>query len=212
MLAELIHAEDWEIDPRLQFFGVTRLELVKVALAVVAARADKTDNDPGGAEGQLAYIYGTRNTCALFRTKGWNLHRQENIQSVCHPTKDLRVVYQSVDLAARRIHRPQAISGKGSGSDRFIDVAQGDLFTEEQLSAPNLVKLGKIDAGLWYFCVSVNGDDVCAELSLPTCIKEKNFQGFIERIFIIRPGEWSKLVAKPKDDATEFEPFVTRKK
>src|SRR6266700_550723 len=103
MLITKIHSKDWEVDARLQAFDVTRSELIAVARAVVGARADKTDNDPATAEGQLAYIFGTRNTRALFRTKGWSLYRQENIESVAHPIKPLKVIYQSVDLAASQL-------------------------------------------------------------------------------------------------------------
>src|ERR1700716_1220832 len=98
--APLIFAEDWEIDSRLVPFGVTRPELVEVARAVAGARADAVDNDPVTAEGQFAYISGTRNTRALCRRKGWLLHREENIESVKHPKRDWKIIYQSVDVAA----------------------------------------------------------------------------------------------------------------
>jgi hypothetical protein len=60
MLVTKTYSENSEINLRLLAFDVTRNELVAVARAVVAARADTTDNDPATAEGQLAYIYGTR--------------------------------------------------------------------------------------------------------------------------------------------------------
>ena len=65
MLVSKIYSENSEIDLRLRAFDVTRNDLVAVVQAVVAARADTTDNDPATAEGQLAYIYGTRATRAL---------------------------------------------------------------------------------------------------------------------------------------------------
>lgn len=214
MLVTKIYSENSEIDLRLRAFDVSRNELVAVAQAVVAARADTTDNDPATAEGQLAYIYGTRATRALWRTKKWLLHRQENIEAVSHPEKPLRVIYQSVDLAASKTYRPRPISGKGSGSDRVISDAQGSLFKEEELAANAEIKLGKIDSGVWYFCVSVSSDDVRAELSLPSGISEGNFEDFIERIFVIREGEWSDLASKydtGDTSAVSFEPVVTRK-
>jgi hypothetical protein len=113
-------------------------------------------------------------------------------------------------------YRPRPISGKGSGSDRVISDAQGSLFTEEELAGDAKIKLGKIDSGVWYYCVSVSGDDVRAELSLPSGISEGNFEDFIERIFVIREGEWPALVGKYDADdsssAVSFEPVVTRKK
>lgn len=213
MLACRTYSEDWDVDARLQAFGVTRAELIEVVRGVVGARADATEDDPASAEGLLAYIYGTRYVRGLFRPKKWTRHRQENIESVRHPERNLRIVYQSVDVAASKFQEPRAISGKGSGADRVIDSAQGSLFTEEQLADPKAVKVAPIDTGVWFFCVSVDGEDVRAELSLPSSIDGKNFNGFLERIFVVREGEW--LALSPSDDvegdAAEFEPVVTRK-
>jgi hypothetical protein len=209
--APLIYKEDWEIEPRLLPFKATRAELVEVARAVAGARADIVDNDPLTAEGQFAYIFGTRLTRALWRRKGWLLHRAENIESVRHPKLDWLVTYQSVDLAASLLHEPRAISGKGAGADRFIDAAQGDLFESEESMRRSVFKPENL--GAWFYCVSVDGDDVRAELSRPIGVGNGNFDGFIERIFIIREGEWPKLsvMPLPQGGATEFEPIVTRK-
>jgi hypothetical protein len=211
--APLIFAEDWEIDSRLVPFGVTRPELVEVARAVAGARADAVDNDPVTAEGQFAYIFGTRNTRALCRRKGWLLHREENIESVKHPKRDWKIIYQSVDVAASPVHPPRAISGKGAGADRLIDTAQGSLFTPEELLAGNSSRFRPMNSGVWFYCVSVNGDDVRAELSRPISVGGGNFDGFFERIFIIRQGEWPDLAVMPLPTGglTEFEPVVTRK-
>jgi hypothetical protein len=178
---------------------------------VVGARADAVDNDPLSTEGQFAYIFGTRSTRALWRRKGWLLHRAENIESVRHPKLDWLVTYQSVDLAASLPHWPRAISGKGAGADRFIDAAQGDLFAREE--SEKTLRFKPENLGAWFYCVSVNGDDVCAELSRPIGVGSGNFEGFIERIFIIRDGEWPKLsvIPLPEGGATEFEPVVTRR-
>jgi hypothetical protein len=213
MLATRFYMEPREIDARLVPFGVTRPELLRIVAAVVAARADAVENDPATAEGQFAYIFGTRFLRSLFRMKGYLLYRWHNIEGVERADKSLKIIYQNVDLAAVWLHNPRALSAKGSGSDRVIDSAQGNLFTPEQLASAQAVKFGQIDTGVWYFCVSVNGDDVRAELSLPTRIENDNFADFIERIFIVGDGEWGDLMAKPKADAgpAEFEPVVTRK-
>src|ERR1051325_12089785 len=205
----LIYKEDWEIHPRLVPFGVTRPELVEVARVVVGARADAVDNDPLTAEGLFAYIFGTRATRALWRSKGWLLHRAENIESVCHPKQlEWRVTYQSVDLAASLSHDPQAISGKGAGADRFI--GQHEL----ELDESKISEFKPENRGAWFFCVSVNGDDVRAELSRPVGVGHDNFDGFYERIFIVRDGEWPRLSVMPLPEGgpTEFEPVVVRKR
>jgi hypothetical protein len=213
MLATRIYTEIHQVDARLIPFGVTRQELTEIVRGVVGARADAVENDPMTAEGQFAYIFGTRFVRSLFRTKGWHLHRENNIESVSHPNRVQRIIYQSVDLAASKHHKPQAVSGKKAGSARIIAEAQGSLFTEQELEKlAKSKRLDTIDTGVWYFCVSVNGDDVRAELSLPTGVEGDNFKGFIERIFIVRDGEWPDLSIKPDtNDAAEFEPIVTRK-
>jgi hypothetical protein len=180
---------------------------------VVAARADSVENDPAAAEGQFAYIYGTRFLRSLFRTKGYLSYRHDNIEGVEHPDRNLKIIYQNVDLAASWLHDPRPLSAKGSGSDRIIDLAQGSLFKPEDLASAEAVKFDPIDTGVWYFCVSVDGDDVRAEMSLPSAIDNGAFGKFIERIFIVGGGEWGDLMAKPKLDAgpAEFEPVITRK-
>lgn len=209
MLSAKIFAVDWDVDQRLIPFGVMRSELLTIVRAVVAARADAVEDDPLTAEGQFAYIFGTRGTRRVFCAKGYLRHRHENIESVRHPDRPLKIVYQSVDLAGSHSHTPKAISGKGSGSDRVIDAAQGSLFPSED--KPRVV--AQIDTGIWYFCVSVHGDDVRAELSLPIGIANGNFEGFIERIFVVRDGEWGQLDQQEASDTdpAEFEPVISRK-
>jgi hypothetical protein len=213
MLAARIYAEEVEVDRRLQGFGVTREELIRIVREVVAARADAVEDDPVTAGGLFAYIYGTRHLRGVFRQKKWLRHRQENIEAVKHPGKDLRIVYQSVDLATSWIHNPRAISGKGSGADRAIDLAQGSLFTDEELNRLNPTTIEAINTGVWFFCVSVDGEDVRAELSLPASIEGRNFKDFIERIFIVAGGQWEGAKVTPiySADVIEFEPKVTRK-
>lgn len=213
MLATRNYIQPWDIDARLLPFGATRAEFTQVVTGVVGARADKVENDPANAEGQFAYIYGTRFLRSLLRTKGYLLYRRNNIEGVEHASRPLKIIYQNVDSAALLHYKPRALSGKGSGSDREIDAAQGNLFTEEELASSHAVKFDQIDTGVWYFCVSVNGDEVRAELSLPTRIENGNFADFIERIFIIGPNEWGGLGVKSDPDSgpVEFEPVVTRK-
>lgn len=70
------------------------------------------------------------------------------------------------------------------------------------------------NAATWFFCVSINGDDVRAELSLPRSVDADNFNGFIERIFIVADGYWggSGIVDLDNDPGgDDIEPIVTKK-
>lgn len=212
MLQAKIYHNDWDVDSRLHPFGVRRAELLPIVQSVVGARAEAVEDDPLSSAGTFAYIFGTRSVRVAFRRNGWMIRRDRNIESVRHPEHMLDVVYQSVDFACSEFHLPQAISGKGNGADRMIDLAQGSLFSQSQLTSSQIESIGPVNSGLWFFCVSVNGDDVRAELSLPSSVKSGNFEGFIERIFIVRPGEWSTLKpARLTDGVVEIEPSISRR-
>ena len=169
-------------------------------------------DDPLSAPGLLAYIFGTRELRAIFKRKKWLIQRENNVESVQHPDRRLQVIYQSVDVAASDLHSPRAISGKGSGADRIIELAQGQLFSRDQLETRETVNLAPVNSGVWFLCVSVDGDEVRAELSLPASIEGGNFQDFIERIYILEGGGWSSTKVAPiESDVVEFEPIVTRR-
>ena len=214
MIPARIYNEEWTVDARLgETFGVTRGQLIQVVKEVVGARADAVENDPITAAGQFAYIHGTRNVRALFRSRGWNLYRKDNIELVRHPERDLTISYQSVDLAASESYSPMAISGKGAGAERAIEEAQLSLFSPAELERHDPRALATINTGMWFFCVSVVGEDVRAELSLASGVSGGNFSGFIERIFIVKKGDWDniRLATGPDSDAVDFEPIIIRK-
>ena len=212
MLIAKVYAEEWEVDDRLAPFGVTRAEILRIIPPIVAAKADAVEDDPASAAGQFAYIYGTRVTRGLFRSKKYLLHRERGIEAVRHPDRDLKIVYQSVDLAGVRSHDPQAISGKGAGATHLID--QGLLFSDKELAALNPSTIKPLNTGIWFLCVSIDGDTVGVELSLPSTIEGDNFGKFIERIMILDPGSGAKIGMVEngdEDDAAEFEPKISRK-
>src|SRR3546814_13132595 len=112
--------------------------------------------------------------------------------------------YQSVDVAASDFQSPKAISGKGAGAERAIDEAQGSLFALPEWEPDTHVEV-PINSGLWHFCVSVAGEDVGAELSMPSGVSGGNFKGFIERIFIVGKGEWDAIRLKEREEGGAVE-------
>lgn len=205
--------DEWAVRSRLQaLFGVTLEEVIPIVQEVVGARADAVENDPINAAGSFAYIHGVRNVRAVLRSKGWLLHRKDNMELVRHPDRPLIVGYQNVDLAASESHNPQAISGKGKAAERAIEEAQGSFFDLLD-PQPTGQTPPPILAGLWHFCVSVLGNDVRAEISLSEGLIGGNFKGFIERIFIVQKGDWDAMGIRPdlRSDAVDFEPIVRRK-
>lgn len=214
MLTAHIYTDKWDVGARLSRFDTTRDELIEVVRKTHGERSSSISVDPLSAPGQLSYIGGTRHTRLLFMPKGWVIDREKNIESVIQPDLGLKIAYQNVDIAASHDRSPRAISGKRSGSAKMIEEAQGCLFGSGGLpEAVPTESLARLNSALWYLCVSFNGDDVRAELSLPAAIKDNNFHGFLERIFLIQRGEWDGLsgVILDRDDKVEFEPKISRK-
>lgn len=219
MLPCRVYEDEIQVEPKLVAeFGTSRRELLHVVAKVIGARAEAVDDDPLGASGQFAYIFGTRNLRGVWTPKGWHRFREENVEAVRDPASGRQIVYQSVDVAGQVRRNPLAIRGKGSGARRLIDAGQGTLFSEDEIPERFPAFLGDVPL-VWYFCVSAEQVDgelhVGAELSLPRPFKGNNFAGFLERIFIRPNGPWGREGIKsdlPDDGVVEFEPKITRKK
>lgn len=77
-----------------------------------------------------------------------------------------------------------------------------------------MADIKKANASILYFFVYINGEDVRAELSRPKSIEGKQFDGFHERIYIIKAGEWAEVMPRRDSEELEtqdFEIAVTRK-
>jgi len=208
MLQTKIFKEDWEVDSRLNIFGVTKAELMNVVHVAVGARADAVPHDPVTAPGTLSYIYGTRGIRDVFAPKGWIPDCTEGIESIYDPKIGTKVIFQNTDTACD-VYHPKAISGKGMASERVIMLATKYLWPEMDEEAQK-----RLNGPVWYFCLFANGDDVRAELSRPLAIKGGQFSEFIERIFILKHGEWNPITPSKMDDYPLFQDFdipVTRK-
>ncbi|KMS53619.1 hypothetical protein V474_22850 [Novosphingobium barchaimii LL02] len=216
MHAVRIFKETAEVADRLAPFGVTAEEFYSVIEAVVAARNDVVAADARTAGGSKAYFAGVRHTRFLFLPKGWDMDSTNGVESVVHRESGISIVYQSVDQACVGIRGPQAISGKGPASEAVIKEAQGGLFKDAELPEVAPEKIAELNRSVWFLCVSVNDqdpDDVRAELSLPASIDGGNFKGFLERIFVVRSGDWKSRgpVAKRPDDGDPYEFSIARK-
>ncbi|WP_449246473.1 hypothetical protein [Desulfarculus baarsii] len=201
---------DYEVASRLSFFGVSRDELMRVVESAVGGRADAVPNDPLTAAGLFSYIYGTRGLREVFLPKGWYIDRTKNIESVIHPESGIKIIFQNVDLACNEGSPPKALSGKGMASEEIIDISTGFLFQEMEKDRQK-----HLNRTVWFFCVSVKGEDIMAELSLPLGIKEGQFSEFAERIFVLTRGEWGPAIPTSKTDESpetqDYDVPVSRK-
>jgi hypothetical protein len=211
MLATKIYREDWEVEPRLAQLETSKAEMIEIIRRAVAARNDATDDDPITAPGTLSYIFGVRAVRRTFRKKGWAIYRAENIEATYNSENGIKIVFQNAESAADPLQLPQAVRQKGPASVRAVDIGQGSLFPpdedEEERSKAQL-------ATVWIIFVHANGDDIRAELSCPRPMVDGIFVSFHERIFIIKPGDWTEIAFKDDDapdPAQDFEINVTRK-
>jgi len=143
-------------------------------------------------------------------SKGYIPDSTGRIESSLHPETGVKIVYQNVDLACSKAKGPQAISGKGPAADRMIEKAQGFLFQLDDI--PEAINSKVLNNAVWFLCVAVNGESVTAELSLPVSIENQNFGRFVERIFLVKSGEWDPTKVAPLPSANDdYELVISRK-
>jgi len=214
MHAVRIYDQPYAVEDRLADFGVTRNEMIDVIEQIVAARFSVVSVDARAAAGQQAYLAGVRHTRFLFMRRDWEPNCDNGVESVYDPKSKTKIVYQSVDSACVSIRAPQAINAKGKVSSDLVNSAQGCLFTAEELPEVAPSDIENLNSTIWYLCVSAEDDDIRAELSLPAAIVNRNFKGFLERIFIVKAGEWDNRhqpSARRDDDDGAYEFSIVRR-
>jgi len=206
MIQARVFKEDWEVDFRLNDFGVTKEELMPIIHTAVGAKADAVAHHPVTAPGTFAYHWGTMALRDVFVPKGWAKDSTEGIESVYDPKTGTKIIFQNTDSACD-VCDPKAISPKGLASARVISQPYLILEMEED-------RQKKMNGTVWYFCLFAKGDDVRAELSRPLAIEGRQFSEFPERIFILKHGEWNLVTPLTKTDdypLQDLDILVTRK-
>ena len=201
-------AEDHEVVPRLAQLGLRRDLLLDVVRAAVGGRRSSTGFHPLSAGGLLSWIEGTAHLRRLFVPGGWEICRRDNIETVFHPAFGIKVVFQNADRAGDPLFDPLAVSPKGAGSARAIGLGQFEFWPEIREK-----EVAELTAPTWVLFVYADGDDVRAELSCPMAISEDQFDGFHERILLVRKGEWESTDPFIGEDEppAEYDVTVSRK-
>ena len=204
----LVLAEDHEVVPRLAQLGLQRDRLLDVVAAAVGGRRNATGFHPLSAGGLLAWIEGTAQLRRVFLQQGWEACRRDNIESIFHPELGIKVVYQNAEQAGDPLYEPVAVSKKGAGSARAIELGQYELWPEVKAK-----EVAEITATTWVLFVRVEGDDVRAEISCPMAINEEQFDGFHERILLVGKDGWDGAMPRADDDEPPavYEVPVTRR-
>jgi hypothetical protein len=183
--------EPQDVDAKLLDFGVRRQDLLQIPLLALGARNDSVPFDPKTAKGQFSYIYGVRTMREVFIPSGYEVVSRQNIESVYHRMACRKIMFQTVDLACIESQNPEAISEIGTGKESVIQKASGYLFEEMQreddLRRQTLTDFDRAEA--WYLCTSFSNESVACELSRPMGVVDKQFSGFVERIFLLRYGD-----------------------
>jgi hypothetical protein len=149
------------------------------------------------AGGLLSWIEGTAQLRRVFVPLGWEICRRDNIESVYNADAGIKIVFQNAERAGDPLFNPVAVSKKGAGSARAVQLGQYELFPEDKEK-----EVAEITASTWVLFVYADGDDVRAELSCPIAINDEQFDGFHERILLVQKGEWD----GPSPTADDGEP------
>lgn len=202
-----IFQEPEEITNKLSQFGISKEELLAVALEAASQRNNATPLQPINAPGTLSYIFGVEALRLAFMQKdGWESNRDKGIESVFNRDLNIKILFQNVDIACGKT-TPKAISEKGSGVKKLLETnPSGYLFNYMQDEDD-----AEANRNTWFFCVSSNNEEVRAELSLPHSIKNKQFSYFKERIFILSDNDWTPTEHDDLDDTEDFDITITRK-
>lgn len=204
----VVLAEDYEVVPRLAQLGLRRDLLLDVVRAAVGGRRSSTGFHPLSAGGLLSWIEGTAHMRRVFVPQGWDVCRRDNIESIFHAEYGIKVVFQNAERAGDPLFDPIAVSRKGAGSARAIELGQGELWPELRDK-----EVAEVTAPTWVLFVFAAGDDVRAELSCPMAINDDHFDGFHERIILVEKGGWdsSEPFIDEDEPPAEYDVTVTRK-
>lgn len=206
MLTTRIVRDQLGVDHRLRELGLDRAGLETVALRAATAIRSSVTNDPVSAGGLLGWIFGTRAMREAFGPKdGWKIDRTNNVEAIQNDQTGIKLIYQNSESACQ-ICPPRPRSHKGHGCAEIVNrQTQLDL-SGGGVSAPD----GFLEnQNVWFYCVTVIGDKIYAELARPLSIDDGIFKDFAERIFICSgDGGFVDVQDKPSGEDGDIEPVV----
>ena len=210
-MAALIHDDPRIVDRRLnQYFNSTRDQWIEVVKASVSARARCTEDNAKSAPGYYAWDAATARKRQIFCPQGWKRGDHNGIETIVnHDLKKIVAAMNTDSGTADRLRTPRNRTPKGSATERVTDLNnQYELF-----KVSDVRRVDESPYSFWYLCVHDDGKTVRAEISRPSEFEAATIVGFSERIFILREGDWGKVMLEPQDHGTgsDFEINVRRK-
>lgn len=205
-----------EVTNRLhELFGVTKDQLIEVVQKGVDGRNDCTLHHPSSMAGTRCWGDATKALRDLFVTIGWRADNTDNIPSVVHRQRQIKIAVTNSDSGTGiELGHPQPIREKGDGTQRAVFPNQG-LF--RQIADEGLNAMGPGGNSFWYLCIFCCADMIRAELLCPILSNDGSFKDFHERIALISDGDENgglrvrRDVPESPDGDSGFEINVTRR-
>ena len=197
-MVAIVYAEQRQADRRLrQYFNSTPNQWVKVVQAAVSARARCNENDAKAAPGFYAWTAATARSRVIFGREGWERGEHNGIETIFNSDLRMMIAVMNTDAGTCNLTRsPRNRTYKGTAAKGVVDLNnQGELFRRDEV-APLKVR----PYALWYLCIHDDGGKVLAELSKPSEYKGGYVVDYSERIFILRDGEWEKIIVDTSVD------------
>ncbi|HQZ13564.1 MAG TPA: glycosyltransferase, partial [Devosia sp.] len=137
-----------EVGNRLDRLGTSRDVLLEVINAVVAARAECTENDPAGSRGWRGWQMGTRRNRELHgQIDGWEKDDTDQIASVVNRGLGIKIIVCNTDEGTCvEGLTPQNRSKKGAATERVVDRNQYTFFDKLDVPHPDSVVVPMRDA------------------------------------------------------------------
>lgn len=200
-MVAVIHSDPRICKKRLrQRFNSTNEQWIEVVKAAVAARARCTVDSALSAPGYYAWEAATTRARQMFRREGWNKAIDEGVELIInHDLKVMVAVMNTDDGTANLDKSPKNRTFKGSATAKVVDLnKQGEFFKPSEVG-PHVER----PYSLYYLCIFDDGKLVRAELSKPSVYNTGYVIDFSERIFILRDGDWEKIILSPQDRGQE---------
>jgi hypothetical protein len=186
---------------QLKALGLTPEIISNIARAAAFAKAEALGVDPLSTPGTLAYIKGVREKRLQLLPLGWEMSRVGNVEATVNHSLGIQLLFQNVDMACTD-RDPQSLSIKGSGSRNLVKGGmQAELW--EHSKSPAIQQAGVVPT-VWYVCCSSDDKRIRAEVSCPESFEGAQFDGFVERIWVVDEELASVQSAPPMiDDAVD---------
>ena len=146
----------------------------------------------------------------MFRREGWEKACEDGLETIINSDLKKKVAVMNTDAGTADANRsPMNRTIKGPAVEKVVDLNnQSEMFKRSEVGP-----LVESPYSLWYLCIFDDRGKVRAELSRPSEFACGYIVKFSERIFILKDGEYEKVLLEKSADsgAQDFNVDVRRK-